>query len=377
MMTMKTIYEEKVGQPLQHLRVFETTGTSQLMTQEAIGVEPEPLDEGDYLRLIKNGGKTLEVISGRMAQSMGITADQFIKSEGQIGKDALLSFFDVGIHWALKESPHNALFLDSLGKSYIRFLKPDQLKEIRSTLRNMIDETTSNGSNLYDLLERYETYTSAKNEADEKGVPFSSEELDVDMDASERLRASALLGFLQSIGHKVKGTSASASGSRRKTVVSTSHAEMEELLDQHGERVVSVTNKKTEKNKQKRQKREQTQSQRSFVEESSESDSEEEEEVQVQVQKKEKVVAPMRTSRFPSRDTKTSKQDISLALEEISSSASVSGSSVSRSRSRSDSSDAMNVPAAAESESEAEADVEMEMESGMGMLPSSRRRFRN
>ena len=49
MMTMKTIYEEKVGQPLQHLRVFETTGTSQLLTQEAIGVEPEPLDEGDYL----------------------------------------------------------------------------------------------------------------------------------------------------------------------------------------------------------------------------------------------------------------------------------------------------------------------------------------
>jgi hypothetical protein len=259
MVALKSIYIDKLVAPLQHLATLEATGQSPLSqpvdaAEAGAGAEAEPLEEGDYLRIIRAGCLKVEALATRMAQSLGVTADQFVKQEGDIGREALSSFVNVGLHWALQESPAHALFLDSLAK-YTRFLKADQLKAVRASLRLLLEDGSLG---LFDLLERYEQYQQGQ-----EGV---------DMGAAEVLRASAVWGFMAAVGHKSAAQAGSGTAAARASLApgagadavaeskagrSRSHStarksagssrDLEALLLLHGERVQSARSKQASK----------------------------------------------------------------------------------------------------------------------------------
>jgi hypothetical protein len=148
MLAIKSHYMDNVSLPMQQLGQLEKTGVSALRmdttaTGSAASVsasqmsqhsqasrsssssqeEGEAYEVGDYLRVLNTGCRKVEALAARLAQSLGVTADQYIKQEGQEGKAALSSFLSIGVHWALQDkgAPENTLLLDSLAK-YTRYV---------------------------------------------------------------------------------------------------------------------------------------------------------------------------------------------------------------------------------------------------------------
>ena len=106
------------------------------------------------------------------------------------------------MHHALDtKRPENAMFLESLLK-YARFLKGDQVKSLRGSLRAHFE----NDSDLISFLETFEEFKSKKDSNDE-----------VDMLSSSVLRGGSIFGFTEAMGHKLAGSKRS-SGSKGKLV---------------------------------------------------------------------------------------------------------------------------------------------------------------
>jgi len=155
MLAIKSHYMDNVSLPMQQLGQLEKTGVSALRMDPSTAAaaaagsaasvsasqmsqhsqasrsssgsgrqeEGEAFEVGDYLRVLNTGCRKVEALATRLAQSLGITADQYIKQEGQEGKAALSSFLSIGVHWALQDkgAPENTLLLDSLAK-YTRYV---------------------------------------------------------------------------------------------------------------------------------------------------------------------------------------------------------------------------------------------------------------
>lgn len=338
MIVIKNLYSDHIAENLQHLAKYEETGESFLQVAEAEGAETEAAEEGDYLRIIETGVKKVESVASRMAQSMGITADQFIKAEGHVGKDAMLSFFNVGMHYALDSAaPYNNMFLDCLQK-YTRFLKADQLKELRKTMIILFE----NDANLVSFMENYEDYQSKRGTDDE-----------IEMDSNEILRAAAISSFTEAIGTKLPGSTKSSRTTKKNAIGSA--AEMHRLLSKFGTRVQSektrAVSKKLERDSQ--QERSQPTKKRSrkrsnLVMDDMSSDSESEEDDMIEESEKvsqlnsgteevsdsENEHSEIQLKQSSGRSRSGSRPALSLAVENIDSSDSAERSSSSSSSSR-------------------------------------------